>query len=98
MSWVRNIIILIKLLKRLRDSIIPNLERLERRITELNNDVEKLWSAVSFLSGELSNLKREIAETKGYIKGLDKALSFQQQINQILTGKLILGNNEKAKE
>ena len=84
MSWIKNIIILIKLLKRLRDSILPNLEKTDKQITELNSNVEKLWGAFSMLADENGNLKLDVAKIKGFMQGMDKVLTLQNQLIQIL--------------
>ena len=88
MSWIKNIIILIRLIKRFRDTVLPNLEKFEQKIASLDEDVDKLWDAVSILANKNNDLKHAFVEIKGFQNGLEKTLAIQNQLIQILLAQL----------
>ena len=84
MAWIKNIIVLIKLLIKFRDSVLPNLKKLNEQISELGRDVDNLLETVSMLSEESQSLKCNIAEIKGRQSGKEKTIILQNQLIQIL--------------
>lgn len=84
MAWIKNVIVLIKLLIKFRDSVLPNLKKLNEQISELGRDVDNLLETVSRLSEEKQSLKYDIAEIKGRQSGVEKTLILQNQLIQIL--------------
>lgn len=81
---IRQTIILIKLLAKLKATILPNLDKLTSQISELGNSVDELWHVVSYLSAESQDLKNNVAEIKGNQSGLEKSIILQNQLIQVL--------------
>jgi regulator of replication initiation timing len=81
---VKNIISLFNFFKKTKRHIFPNLDEINRRISDLDKDIDRLWDMFVALYQDNKVLHDNIVRMEERYSNFNRVISLQNQLVQIL--------------